>query len=161
MLAATADPGRVLAAAGPARLHNSLAVRLNANPFQLIVAIGTYAHTFRLFEGRLCYSLALGWDKFPDPKGPTAMCPFVAYDASRFPAGEVAHAGPWWAVLDRLGQVLLFTSNGLVATFLVRRERAAAWIPGGVFWGDTELTGGPSSPDAAVRVGQAIESSRG
>ncbi|MBA4187711.1 MAG: hypothetical protein C0467_06790 [Planctomycetaceae bacterium] len=156
----THDPGRPVATAPHAALHNALDIRLDAKPFRLTIAIGTFAHTFRLLNGELRYSLALGWDNFPEDKVPlTAQqrsCPQTEYDAGRFPASEGAASGPWRAVLDRLGQVLLFANGVLVAAFLVRRERAAAWIPGGVFWGTPTLIGGPATPDAEKKIGHAI-----
>ena len=56
-------------------------------------------------------------------------------DPDRF-ARDAEWAWRWRAVLDWLGPVLLFTDGGRhVASFLVRRDRAAAWAPGGAFWG--------------------------
>jgi len=43
----------------------------------------------------------------------------------------------------------------------VRRERAAAWIPGGVFWGTSALIGGPATPDAEKKIGRAIQAAGG
>ncbi len=159
----THDPARPLATAPHAALHNALDIRLDAEPFRLTIAIGTFAHTFRLFNGELRYSLALGWDNFPEPKVPLTaeQCLPIKYDEGRFPSAEGAASGPWRAVLDRLGQVLLFAKGELVAAFVVRRERAAAWIPGGVFWGTPVLTGGPATPDAEKKIGRAIQSAGG
>jgi hypothetical protein len=53
--------------------------------------------------------------------------------------------------------VLLFANNELIAAFVVRRERAAAWIPGGVFWGTPALIGGPATPDAEKKIGRVIQ----
>jgi len=59
--------------------------------------------------------------------------------------------------MDRLGQVLLYRHDGqLVASFLIRRERAAVWLPGDVFWGDPLLIGGPATPHAAEAIGSAL-----
>jgi hypothetical protein len=61
------------------------------------------------------------------------------------------------AVFDRLGQVLLATPAGeIVAAFLVRRGKAAAWLPAGAFWGEPALIGGAPTPDADQRIGRAI-----
>jgi len=158
VVSATTDPARTIATAVHAGLHNALDIRLDAEPFRLTIAIGTFAHTFRLLHGVLRHSLALGWDNFPEPKVPlTAQqgSP-VVYDTARFPASEGAASGLWRAVLDRLGQVLLFANGKLVAVFLVRRERIAAWLPGGVFWGAPALIGGPATPDAEKMIGKAI-----
>jgi hypothetical protein len=161
IVSATSDVSRALATAPHAALHNALDVRLDADPFRLVVAIGTFAHTFRVFNGELRYALALGWDNFPEPKVPLpasarTFAP-AEYDPARFPVGEGAAAGPWRAVLDRLGQVLLFARGELVAAFVVRRERAAAWLPGGVYWGTPALIGGPATPNAEALFGKAIE----
>jgi MoxR-vWA-beta-propeller ternary system domain bpX1 len=150
------SPATSLATASRVKLHNNLEIRLRSNPFQLIVAIGTFGHTFSVFEGRLRYSLALGWDKFPDPKGSTVRCHLVDYDSSRFPPSEVTGDSPWKAVVDCLGQILLLAGKEMIAAFLIRRDRAAAWIPGGIFWGDIGLIGGPPSPDAEAKIGRAI-----
>ncbi|WP_439620513.1 hypothetical protein [Gemmata sp.] len=161
IVSATSDVSRALATAPHAALHNALDVRLDAEPFRLVVAIGTFAHTFRVSNGELRYSLALGWDNFPEPKVPLPASArtfaAVEYDPARFPVGEGAAAGAWRAVLDRLGQVLLFARGELVAAFSVRRERAAAWLPGGVFWGTTALIGGPATPNAEKIFAKAIE----
>lgn len=161
VVSATNDVSRPLATAPHAALHNALDVRLDADPFRLVVAIGTFAHTFRVIHGELRYSLALGWDNAPEPKAPLlaherAFRP-TEYDPARFPVGEGAATGPWRAVLDRLGQVLVFARGELVAAVAVRRERAAAWLPGGVFWGTPALVGGPATPNAEKLIGKAIE----
>lgn len=159
------DAAKPIATAPHAALHNALDVRLDAEPFRLTIAIGTFAHTFRLLNGELRYSLALGWDNFPEPKVPfTALARQaspIKYDEGRFPSNEGAASGPWRAVLDRLGQVLLYAKGELVAVFVVRRERAAAWIPGGVFWGTPALIGGPATPDAEKKIGRAIQNAGG
>lgn len=153
----TATPSKTIASASRGRLHTALEVRLSVNPFHLTIAIGTFAHQFGVLEGRLRYSLAFGWDKSPIPKGPVTKLADVGYDTSRFPPSEITGTLLWKAAVDRLGQVLLFNGEGLIATFLVRRERAAIWMPGGIFWGDPELIGGPSTPEADVKFGQAIQ----
>ena len=130
---------------------------MRAEPFELTVAIGTYAHYFTVFEGRLRHNLTHGWDRSPTPKGALGGCSSVAYDPVRFPATETAGHHPWVARVDRLGQVLLFARGELIATFIIRREFAAAWIPEGVFWGDMLLIGGPQTPDAERLIGKAIE----
>src|SRR5947207_14870107 len=55
---------------------------------------------------------------------------------------------------------LLWEQGRLVASFLVRRKQAAAWLPDGIFWGDVSLIGGPPHPDAAARVGAAVIDAR-
>jgi hypothetical protein len=156
-ISGTTSPAKTLVTASRAKLHNTLEIRLRSEPFQIIVAIGAFGHIFSVFEGKLRYSLSLGWDKFPDPKGTMAKCIQTEYDSARFPATEVVGNGPWKAVVDRQGQVLLFASDELVAAFAIRRERAAVWIPGGIFWGDSGLIGGPPTPDADLKIGRAIQ----
>lgn len=155
-IADTSAPARLLTTASRARLHNALDVRFSIDPFHLIIGIGTFAHTFRLFEGRLRYSLVHGWDKHPTPKGPPGECAATRYDAARFPATGVAGEKSWTAVVDRLGQILLMRKNELIASFLIRRERAAAYLPGGTFWGDASLIGAPPTPDAELKFGAAL-----
>lgn len=153
----TTEPGRPIVTTSPAALHDALAVDLTT-PFQLTITIGGYKHAFRLEDGALAYQSR--WDVVDRParvKGTVLHLP-TAYDTARFPPRETAHISNWRAVVDRFGQVLLFRGDvgPLVAVFLVRRERAAAWIPSGVFWGDPRLIGGSATPDAARKIGQAI-----
>ncbi len=158
VVAATAGDGSARATAAPAALHNNLAVALQAAPLRLRIAVGGFDHTFDLDGESLRHAVTTG---------PTARPPWPTvsrghpsapqYDPARFPTGEVVRAGYWQAVVDRLGQVLLHTEkDGLVAAFLVRRELAAAWVPGGAFWGSPALIGGGPTPDAAQRVGAAL-----
>lgn len=160
VVAEAVDAGVRRAEARPAALHNSgLVVRfLYASCFRLSVSIGGFTHVFSLCDGELCHKLE--HDETAQQRK-AATGPFhhppTAYDPARFPAREIAHAWGWRAVPDRLGQVLLYKNDDrLVASFLVRRERAAAWAPGDVFWGDPVLIGGPPAPNAAREIGAAI-----
>jgi hypothetical protein len=157
----TPGAGPPLAAAGLAGLHTGLGLFLAADPFRLTIRVGSFAHTFRLDGDRLSYASA--WDPAYSP--PHRQSPGTLpteYDPGRFPPHAVVEAGPWRVAPDRLGQVLLFTEAGtLVAAFLVRRERWAVWAPGGVFWGDPALTGGPPSPAADEKLGRAIQAAGG
>jgi MoxR-vWA-beta-propeller ternary system domain bpX1 len=158
-MAASAPP---LVVAALARLHDRLGIRLAAEPFQLVIRVGDYEHTFWLHQGCLMYTRARSrlLDRLP-VKQPTHTLP-TSYDRVRFPPQEVVESGRWRAALDRLGQVLLFTDVGdLVAAFLVRRHKAAAWTPNGVFWGEAALIGGPATPDAPQKIGGAIQSAAG
>lgn len=86
----------------------------------------------------------------------------TAYDLARFPPGRVVAAGPWRAITDRLGQVILATRGGaVVATVLVRRDRAAVWAPDDVYWGAADLLGGPPTPNAESLIGQVIQEAEG
>jgi len=153
--------GMSLAVAVPARLHDSIAPILDINPFRLIVRVGTFEHAFRLADGRLTHTFARR-----TPDSDTWVMPpdlvATAYDPVRFPPQRATAAGPWRAAVDRLGQVILSMRDGtVVATVLVRRDRAAVWVPGGVYWGDTALIGGPPTPDAERTIGQAIQAAGG
>jgi hypothetical protein len=158
----TADPAKTIATASPAALHDALAVEIT-NPFRLTITIGGYEHVFRLQDGELVYQSR--WEMSDRPgrtKSAVVHMP-TAYDTARFPRHETAHVWGWRAVVDRFGQVLLCRGDKgpLVAVFLIRRERAAVWIPGGVFWGDMRLIGGPPTPDAGRKIGQAILAAEG
>jgi hypothetical protein len=158
VVAETAAPAQTIVSAAHAWLHDAIAVELTAAPFQLTTIVGGHQHRFQLECGLLRHKPR--WelpDRVARPKG-TVLHPLTTYDQSRFPPREIVHVRGWRVVVDRLGQVLLFRGDAgpLVAAFLVRRERAAAWAPGGVFWGDTRLIGGPATPDADKKIGQAI-----
>ncbi|MBN9520652.1 hypothetical protein J0H58_19400 [bacterium] len=160
VVAATAGDGSVRATAAPAALHNNLAVALQAAPLRLRIAVGGFDHTFDLDGESLRHAVTtVPSARPPWPTVNRGNPSTPRYDQARFPAGEVVQAGYWRAVVDRLGQVLLHTEkDGLVAAFLVRRELAAAWLPGGVFWGSPALIGGGPTPDAARHVGAALAS---
>ncbi len=161
-VARTGDPGRVVATGGPATLHDALAVHLEV-PFRLTVTIGGYRHSFTTGGGELKYKARWETTDRPTPTKALVALPAITHDAARFPPAAVAHAPGWWAVVDRLGQVLLFRAGrgAAVAAFLVRRERAAAWAPGGAFWGDAKLIGGPATPDAGRAIARAIHAAEG
>lgn len=156
------DPNRALATAPHAALHNGLRIELEADPFRLTITVSVYQHTFRLEDGALLYKSR--WEAGDSVERQTSVVRHgpTDHDPARFPLREARRAGPWVAVLDRLGQVLLYRENGpLVAVFLVRRERAAAWVPSGAFWGDARLIGGPATPDAGKKIAQAIIDAEG
>jgi hypothetical protein len=152
----TARPAEPIALATLAGLHDSLEVRLTDVPFRLTIQVGRFAHTFHLRGEELQY-------EHYEPRAGTAGGPYSPsaaaprYDPARFPPDRVVSSGRLRAVLDRLGQILLYEGDSnLVAAFLVHRKRAAVWLPGGVFWGDPALIGGPPTPHAALRIGSAI-----
>jgi hypothetical protein len=158
-MAASAPP---LVVAALARLHNQLDIRLVSEPFQLVIRVGDHEHTFWLHQACLMYTRARSRLRNRQPVTPRTHSLPINYDSARFAPNEVIAAGRWRTALDRLGQVLLFTDLGaLVAAFLVRRNKAAAWTPNGVFWGEPALIGGPATPDAPRKIGQAIQSAVG
>jgi hypothetical protein len=128
-----------------------------------VIRIGGFEHVFRVENAELIHSLSRGVraQQTSERKG-VVHHPPTEYDLSRFPSREIAHQWGWRIVRDTLGQVLLYCHEGqLVAAFLVRREKAAVWIPEGVYWGDPALIGGPASPNAARRIGAAIAAAGG
>ena len=149
------DIGTPLVEAKPAALHNQLMVRLANGPLVLLIRVGNFEHVFQVSAGELTHRLLTeASNLLPENRLGTVYHPPTVHDISRFPPREIAHQHGWRAVPDRLGQVLLYRESGaLAAAFLIRRERAAAWIPGDVFWGDPLLIGGPASPDAAHKIG--------
>jgi hypothetical protein len=148
--------GPPLAVASPARLHDNVEVGLNADPFRLAVRVGTFEHVFLVADGRLRHAFVRRATAPPRPvPAPDRLA--TAYDPARFLPHKVVAAGPWRAAVDRLGQVVLSRQDGtVVAAVLVRRDRAAVWAPGDVFWGAPDLIGGPPTPDAERTIGQAI-----
>ncbi len=155
-IADTAAPARPFVTGTHAALHNGLQVELNAAPFELTIIIGGYQHQFRIESGALHYASRWEMSEQAKPLRTPAYSSPANYDTVRFPIRESVFVDGWIAVVDRLGQVLLFRHDVLVAAFVVRRERVAAWIPGGVFWGDARLIGGPATPDADKKIGRAI-----
>jgi hypothetical protein len=138
------------------RLHDNLSVALDDPPLHLVVRVRSFEHTFRVTGGRLAHAFRKGVDHREQWHPPTDQLP-TAYDPHRFRPGKVVGAGRWRAAVDRLGQVVLFTRDGtLVLSVLIRRDKAAVWIPGEVFWGAPELIGGPPTPDAEGKIGKAI-----
>jgi hypothetical protein len=75
-------------------------------------------------------------------------------EAGRF-VGDTRY--PFWVMgVDCFGQIA-FARNGRVACmFIFRRGKLAAWAPGGVRYGPSELTGGPETPAALERLGEAL-----
>jgi hypothetical protein len=67
------------------------------------------------------------------------------------------------AVLDRFGQVSILDPNhNLVCMFLARRNQIGVWMPDGSRAGSALLTGGPPTPGALEKIGQALaQASRG
>jgi hypothetical protein len=156
-VADTASAAQELAVAGPARLHNTMRVGLKERPFELIIGVGNVDHRFTVEAGRLRHHPARPVTLPPPGRPDERLVTLTGYDPARFVPTEAATRDRLVAVLDRLGQVLLTTRTGdIVAVFLVRRGRAAAWLPAGVFWGDPALIGGGPSPDAEERIGRAI-----
>ena len=76
------------------------------------------------------------------------------YDRERFVLGTSLHV---LAVADRFGQVAIFdVDQRVISMFFAFRERIAAWMPDGTRYGPPSLTGGPETPDALTKIGQAL-----
>lgn len=59
--------------------------------------------------------------------------------------------------VDYLGQIIVHDFyEDLVAVFFLFRDDFAAWMPDGTRLGDPDLIGGPPTPDAARKIGQAM-----
>ena len=152
-----------LATATWAGLHDRFDIGFSTGPLKLVIRIGGFEHVFRVELEELIHSLSRGarTQQTSERKG-FVHHPPTEYDLPRFPSREIAHQWGWRVVRDSLGQVLLYRQEGqLVAAFLVRREKAAVWIPEGNFWGDPALIGGPPSPNAARKIGAAIAAAGG
>ncbi|MBZ0134735.1 MAG: hypothetical protein K8I27_00010 [Planctomycetes bacterium] len=79
------------------------------------------------------------------------------YDPARFQRYAYSPGGLLF-VSDKHGQVAIFdAAENLVAMFYVFRGTVAASLPDGTRYGPASITGGPTSPDALGRVGQALK----
>jgi hypothetical protein len=81
--------------------------------------------------------------------------PFARYDRSRFRMGAEKDL---IAVSDAFGQVGLFDrEQNLVCMFFAFRGQIAAWMPDGTCLGPAALTGHSPTPDAAAKIGRALQ----
>jgi hypothetical protein len=159
VMAATTNPANVLASVSHAGLHNRFEVRCDAAPFLLSVQVGSFRHQFAVANGSLAHQLKrdLGLAKPDKPAKFDRSLP-PGWDATRFAVACGSEDGRFRALGDKFGQVLLLNrANALLAAFLIRREKAAAWTPAGGFWGDPVLIGGAPAPNAADRIGRIIQ----
>ena len=163
---ATTETRPTFARASSAKLHDQLEIHLNANPFQLGITIGGQNHAFEIHEGRLVHksSTVESHNRLPE----RMLLNIPSYDEQRFPGKSAVSASNFSAILDRLGLVHLYgksVAHGdlvvIVASFCIRRDLAAVWIPSGVFWGSAALIGGPPHPNAAELIGAAIMNAGG
>lgn len=75
-------------------------------------------------------------------------------DPRRFVRGV---RGEVTVLIDCFGHTaILNAADELVCLFFVFRERLAAWMPDGTRFGPEALTGGPETPGARERIGQAL-----
>jgi hypothetical protein len=147
--------GPLIAAAYPAKVHSNLDVAISTNPFRLIIRAGNYVHRILEEDSELRHDTRSEGPNFELEPGGSASV--LDYDRHRFPQGLMKRSGPLAAVVDRMGQVVLTNLTGeVVAMFHVRREKIAAWIPDGTYWGDPALIGGPETPGGARKIAAAI-----
>jgi hypothetical protein len=142
-----------------ARHHSNLKVRLG--DAWLIVDIGNLTHLVRWDRGPL--DLRHGYSmKVRDFLDLGEFAPQLAKkgrvlrnDAKRFALS--AHARVVLFV-DKLGQLAIFDHTGtLVCMFCFSKEQVAAWMPDGTRYGPATLSGGPETPDALTRLGNALQ----
>ncbi|CAN5197553.1 hypothetical protein BH11PLA2_BH11PLA2_37460 [soil metagenome] len=152
---ATFEAGSRLAAASPARLHDTIGFDFQRLPFQLRFRIGHHLHTFSFQDLRLQHRCETTNGTF---ESSIQLFPNTSsYDTQRFPVFRGKTSDFWRVVQDRWGALhLLKREDYLVVSFLIRRDKAAAWIPDGTFWGDASLIGGPAHPNADSRIYQAM-----
>jgi hypothetical protein len=149
--------GPLIAAAYPAKVHSNLEVAISTDPFRLIIRAGNYVHRIREEDSELRHDTSSEGPNFELEPGRSASVFEYDYDRQRFPQGLMKRSGPLAAVVDRMGQIVLTKLTGeVVAVFHVRREKIAAWIPDGTFWGDPALIGGPETPGGARKITAAI-----
>ena len=153
------DPGgQTLGMLSPSGFHTRLALDLSAA--RLTVRVGRYMHTFTLNEFAFRHERSATSYESPSHRPYGYGTSGVAYDRDRF--AELIQAGPWLAGYDRWGQVVLLDRAGkLVLTLAVRRELAAAWLHDGTRWGAAALLGAAPDPNAAVRIGRALQDAAG
>jgi len=132
--------------------HNAFAMHVSAECLQVVV--GRYRHRFALDQIPFAYEAtasdrANGWHLHViDPNKV-----LTAYDGKRF--GTPAAAGPWVAVHDHWGQVVLMNAVGdLVMHVCVCREMWAVVLPDGTRCWSAALLGGAPTPDAERLVGE-------
>jgi hypothetical protein len=81
---------------------------------------------------------------------PSKLC----YDHKRFRVGTRAVL---MMLVDIFGQVaILDQSHNLVVMFYFFREKYAAWMPDGTRYGPASATGGPETPGALKKIGDAL-----
>jgi hypothetical protein len=147
--------GPDVAYAYPAKVHSNLDIAVSTNPFRLLIRSGDYVHRIREGDSGLLHDIRNEGPNFKLEPGESVSV--LEYDRQRFPQSLMKRSGLLAAVVDRMGQVVLTKLTGeVVAVFHVRREKLAAWIPDGTFWGDPALIGGPQTLGAAGKVADAI-----
>jgi hypothetical protein len=150
------DSGNALTAGWPAKLHNKVQCIFESFTLRFELSIGNYSHSFQVQKNQLSHHCEVR--PVEANRTATALAGVERYDPSRFPATEATQIWDWRLIVDRWGAVhLLWKQDRLVASFLVRRKKAAAWLPDGTYWGDASLIGGPPHPNAAARIGAALK----
>jgi hypothetical protein len=157
------DPARAdepVAYFGAASRHSNLSVQLETAWIK--VGIGKTVHTFTLDTAVMHHGCVQSPQNLTVATAhpPTAVPAAFAYDPQRFLVA--AACGPWTAVVDAWGQVLLLGPAGRIAAhIIVRRGLAAVVLPDGTRWGSPALLGGPETPGAAEAIGKALRAAVG
>ena len=136
--------------------HNRLEVELGNSC--LLVRTGSRVHAITWLSGslNLIYTgSGSRWATMPGlvrarPRGVESP-----YDPARFVAGCRLEGLSAW--VDSLGHVAIVDAKKqLIAMFYVFRQQIAAWMPDGTRLGPPAWIGGPSSPNAAEKIGTAL-----
>ena len=157
-VAETGRPTHVAAKFHHAGLHSRFGATCEDSPFQLDLEVGGFRHEFGVRYGEFWHRFTRRTDKPKDAGTTRSTGPLPSgYDGARFRILAGSPAQRYRVLLDRFGQILLHdAADGLLAVFLVRREKAATWTPEGGFWGHPDLIGGPPTPDADKGIALAI-----
>jgi hypothetical protein len=148
------------------KCHNQVEVELGQKEW-LGIQVGHWVHLVRWDNQELTLSrsnknlqtMLEDHNIFPNRrKAAVEVIPNVSqvkYDTHRFQAA--ARWGDLTAIVDRCGQVAIFDrEKNLITMFFIHRDRIAAWMPDGTRLGPPSLTGGPVTPDAAMKIGRAL-----
>jgi hypothetical protein len=147
------------------KTHSQLDLWLG--PGWLSVQVGKHTHLVRWAEGPLWIHSAHRhrnrasnriFAGFSGPEGvratPAGLPRALRYDPKRFVAAARCEL---IAAADAFGQVVVLDlEGGLVCMFFVFRDQVAAWLPDGTRHGPAGITGGPPTPGALDRIGQAL-----
>ncbi|WP_435009494.1 hypothetical protein P12x_000748 [Tundrisphaera lichenicola] len=149
------------------KTHSDL--KLTLGRYGMVVKAGKHANLIRWDRGRLDVSTiaegstrsefeVIPWAIDRPASRSTPRPGLLSYDPRRFLACARAELT---AVVDSTGQVSLFDRNDrLLAMFVAFRSQVAAWMPDGTRFGPSHgpsaLVEGPTTPDAAERIGQVL-----
>lgn len=163
------DTAEHLLTAGPAKHHTTLTVQTGSG--WMTCYGGKFTHLLRWDRERLEIAFLQGQKSISDfinrRKDAAALNPRAVqlkpgrvspclYDEQRFTHYGYSPDG-LLIVADTMGQVSVFNGNeNLVAMFFIYRGTVAGWLPDGTRYGPASVTGGPTTPDALGRIGNAL-----